>query len=380
MKTLLPCKVLVGLVLVLLPTFAIAAQFAVGEQPSLAAGTIVSDDVYMAGGSVTSAATIRGDLIAGGGSVLVSGPVTGDVIVGGGNVTILGEVSDDVRAGGGTVIIQGVVRGDVVAGGGQISMTGPRVDGDIVIGGGSVRVDAAVGGDVHVAGGDVYVNAPVGGNVLINSGTVTLGGKAVIAGNLTYEAEQAATIETGAIVRGETNFTERAGSGDEGAAAALAAIASAALFAKLLMSIVGSLAIAYFFHRYSHELVATAVMQPVKEFVRGIVTLIVLPILSIILIATILGLPLGLFGLLAFGMLILFGSLIGPLFVGSLIHKWIWKPAGYVVNWKTVLIGCIAYVVFGLIPVVGWIATSFFTITALGAALRIKWEIVKEWR
>lgn len=371
--------VIAGLVFVHVPAMLIAAEIVTGEQPSLASGTTISDDVYMAGGNVTSAATVRGDLVAGGGSVLVSGPVTGDVIVGGGNVTILGEVSDDVRAGGGNIIIHGIVRGDVVLAGGQIAISGPRVGGDVVIGGGSVNIESAVAGDVKIAGGAVYLNAPVAGNVEINVGTLTLGPKANIAGNLMYEAESAATMEPGSVVRGETTFEPREGTRED-AAAALAAVVSAALVAKFLMVFVSALAIAYFFRRYARELVATAAMQPVKEFGRGIVMLIVLPILSIVLLATVIALPLGLVGLMTFGIFVVFGCLIGPIFLGSLLHKWIWKPAGYVVDWKTVLLGCCMYSIFGLIPLVGWLATTFFTVTALGAAVKIKWDLAKEWR
>lgn len=364
--------------LLVLPIVAFAAEFRTGDQPSLASGQTVQDDLYMAGGNVTSAGSVRGDLVIAAGSVLVSGPVSGDLMVGGGNVTILGEVTDDVRIGAGNVTVQGVVRGDVLAGGGQVNLTGTRIDGDVAVGGGSIRIDAAVGGDLKIGGGEVYLNAPVAGNVEIEAEELTLGPRAAIAGDLWYRATSAATMEEGATVRGETLFEERAGR-DE-AKALFAGIITAWVIAKFFMILTGALLLAYIFRRYSRELVATAATQPLAELVRGIVVAIVFPILSIILLMTVIGIPLGAIGLLAFAMLIIFVSLASPIVLGSIVHKMIWKPAGYEVNWKTVLLGVALYMLACLIPFIGYLAITILKAITLGAALNIKWSVAKDWR
>jgi hypothetical protein len=58
-----------------IPFIVYGAEVMTGDQPSLSVGQEVKDDVYMVGGSVTSAGIVRGDLVAGGGTILVSGPV-----------------------------------------------------------------------------------------------------------------------------------------------------------------------------------------------------------------------------------------------------------------------------------------------------------------
>ncbi|MFZ2886622.1 MAG: hypothetical protein WA021_02255 [Minisyncoccia bacterium] len=371
-----------ALLLIIIPFVAFTAEFRTGDQPSLSQGQTVQDDLYMAGGNVMSAGTVRGDLIVGGGTVLVNGPVTGDLLIGGGNVTIAGEVTDDLRAGGGNILVQSVVRGDVILGGGQINLTGTRIGGDVAIGGGSVRIESAVGGDVKIGGGDIYINAPIAGNVEINAEKVTLGPRANIAGDFTYKATEAVIMEDGAVVRGETSFEERAGREEvkKGAIAALAAFASLWMLAKFLMSLVGAFALAFFFKRYTQEMIATAATQPVAEFVRGLVVVIVLPIVSVILLISIIGIPLGVVGLLTTIILSIFGSFAAPILLGSLIHKSIKKPAGYVVNWKTVLLGVVVYFILALIPIVGWLAKCVILLMALGAALNIKWSVAKQWR
>lgn len=367
--------------LLVLPIIAFAAEFRTGDQPSLPSGQVVNNDLYMAGGSVSSAGSVNGDLVAGGGNILINGPVSADLLAGGGSVTILGDVAGDVRFGGGQIVIQGAVLGDVIGGGGQVSLTGSKIGGDVAIGGGQITIDAPVAGSVRIGGGDVRINAPITGNVIVQADTVTLGPKAVLSGVFMYTAGKKATMENGAIVKGETKFTERAsGATKTGVAAGLAAFFTLWLLAKFFMSLVGAFALAYFFHRYARELVATAATQPLLEIGRGAVVMIVLPIASVILLATIVGIPLGALGLLSFAVLMVFTCLAAPIVTGAIVHKWIWKPAGYVVDWKTILLGAAIYFILGLIPFLGWIVKLGIVLLTLGAVINIKWSVAKEWR
>jgi hypothetical protein len=373
---------LVGFVLALVPLLAGAAEFRAGTQSSLQQGMTVNDDLYMVGGTVMSAGAVRGDLVASGGTLIVSGPVTGDALLGGGNITIVGQISDDLRAGGGNIVVQSTVNGDVVLGGGQVSLSGERVGGDVAIGGGSVRIDAAVGGDFKAGGGEIYINGPVGGDVEIHAEKVTLGPRANIAGNFTYKAAQTATMEEGAVVRGETSFTERMPREGtrEGIRSAIATFITVWFIAKFLMLLAGAFALALIFKRYSHELVARATARPLLELGRGLVFFIVLPVLSVLLFVTVIGIPIGIIGLLTFAIVCIFVSLAAPIVLGSFVHKLIWKPQGYVVNWVSVLIGVVLYFILGIIPFIGWILSFVLMMITLGAMLNIKWSIAKEWR
>ena len=152
------------------------------------------------------------------------------------------------------------------------------------------------------------------------------------------------------------------------------------MFAKFLMLLLGAGALAYFFNRYARELVATAATQPWIEMLRGLVVLIVLPVVSGALLVSVIGIPLGMLGMLAFIMMMIFAHLASAVVVGSVAHKWIRHPAGYIVNWKTVLLGVTIVFFLGLIPFVGAIVKAAACLITLGAALNIKWSIASEWR
>jgi cytoskeletal protein CcmA (bactofilin family) len=370
-----------GGLLLLIPFLSFAAEFRTGEQSSFSREESIADDLYMAGGNVSASGSVQGDLIAVGGNVLLGGFVSADRMAGGGTLTILGDTDGDVRFGGGNVTIQGAVGGDIIGGGGQVSLIGESVGGDVAIVGGAVTIDSPIAGVVHIVGGDIRINAPIASNVFIKADKVTLGSKAVLAGNLTYSASEPARIEDGAVVRGTTEFEERPDRATKaGMAAALLALFSIWMMAKFLMILIGAAAITYFFHRFARELVATAGVQPWMEIMRGLIVSIVLPVVSIALLTTVIGIPLGALGLLVTFTLSIFAHLAAPIVLGTLVHKWTRHPAGYVVNWKTVVLGVVIYFFLGLIPFLGGLVKVLVCLLALGAVLNIVWASLKEWR
>ncbi len=364
--------------LALLPLAAYAATFRSGDTVDIRANETIRDDFYAGGGSVTSSGSVTGDLYAGGGTILITGSVAQDAVVGGGTITVTGDVGDDLRAGGGTIVVQGAVGGDVVVGGGQIHLSGSRIGGDVLAGGGVVRIDAAVGNDVKVGGGSVFINGPVAGNVEADADTLTLGSAAVITGNLSYTSPKEVVIEEGARVGGKTTYTPRADRGDAGAALAIAFFSVAAIV-KILMMLAAAFFFGLVFHRYSTHLVQTAYARPLMEIGRGFILLIVMPVASVFLMVTIVGLPLGFLGLIGYIGALIFSWLVAPLLIGSLIYQWITKE-GYQVNWKTILLGVFAFCIAGVVPILGSLVQFGFIVLALGTTLHLKWNIAKEWR
>lgn len=365
--------------LLAVPALLLAAEFRTGDQPSHAAGITLADDLYMAGGSVSSAGTVRGDLTVVGGNVLVSGPVTADVTAAGGTITILGNVGDDLRAAGGTITVQATVAGDVLIGGGQITLGGARVGGDVAIAGGAIRVDTPVGGDVKLGGGDVYINSAIAGDVDIKAEKVTLGPKANIRGDLTYSATKEATVEEGAVVRGATKFEEAKDVRGAAKKGLLTFLTLAFLF-KMIAMFVGALIIAYGLKRFARELVARTDAAPWWQLLRGTLFLIVTPVASILLLFTVIGIPFGILGLLTFVAAMIFAAMLTPIIVGSMLHKWIWKPATHEISWKTILLGTIVYAFIGLVPFIGPLIFCILMLIAIGAAISIKLEEIGKWR
>ncbi len=363
--------------LISIPVVSFAAEFRTGDQVSIKQNEKIINDVYIAGSSVTSSGVIEGDLIVAGGNVVVGGDVTGDVISGGGNVSIFSNIGDDVRVGGGTVIIQGKVVGDVMLGGGQINISGEGVGGDVAVGGGDVSINAPIAGDLYVGGGNVYINAPVGGNVKIEAEKVTLGSGAVISGSLTYKAKKELTQETGAVVVGRVSFEEM--KAEKEAKIALAAIFSVAIVWKFLTLLVCALIVGLLLRRYSKEIVSIATKQPLYELGRGLVVIFVMPVVAALLMATLIGIPFGILGLIGFVALIILAWITAPIILGAVVYKYFSKRE-LEISWKTILLGVFLFSIIELVPLVGSLANTFLVLIALGASVMLKLKVLKEWR
>jgi len=363
--------------MMVLPLMSFAAKFKAGEQVSTGKDEKVADDLYMAGGSVISAGGIKGDLITAGGNIIISGDIEEDLIVGGGNINILSNIGDDLRAGGGTVILAGEVKGDVLLGGGQITISGSGVGGDVAIAGGVVNIDAPVAGDVFVAGGNVYINSSIAGDVKIEAEKITLGSSAIISGDLTYKAKKEMTKEDGAVVKGTVDFKmiERRAVSPE----IFVAIFSALLLWKFLALLVCALVVGLVLKRFNKEIITLVTKRPLYELGRGVLVMIAVPVVSIILLMTLVGIPFGVLGLLGFVIMMIFTWILAPIVLGSVVYSYFSKKESEV-SWKTILLGVFIFMLLGLIPIIGNLAQMLLLFMTLGSIVALKMQIVKEWR
>jgi cytoskeletal protein CcmA (bactofilin family) len=367
-----------ALIFLMIPAMTFSAEFRLGEQPSIGSSEKIADDLYLTGGNVTSAGEISGDLTALGGTLIISGNVKGDLMAGGGNITILSNVEDDVRAGGGTVVIQGKIDGDLIAGGGQVTIGGPGIGGDAVLGGGNIRIESPVLGELRIGGGNVYINAPIGGDVKIDAEKVTLGKNAVITGDINYKAKKEMVLEEGAVVKGKIDFEMRKG-GREHSRAAFGALFPALVFWKFLALLLGALIFGLVFRRYSMEIAGMAAGRPFFQLGLGIIVFVAMPLLSLLFLVSVVGIPLGVIGLLGFVILVLFSWMMAPIIVGSVAYRYFSKK-GLEVSWKTILIGVLICSILGIVPFLGALVQALLMFLSLGCIFSLKKQIVREWR
>ena len=360
-----------------IPMLSLAAEFRGGDSPSIGKEEKITGDIYMGGGNITSSGTVGGDLLIGGGNVIVSGDVETDIMVGGGNVTILSNIGDDARLIGGTIIINGKIGGDLMVGGGQVTVGGSGVAGDAAIGGGDIRIDAPVAGDLFVGGGNVYINSTITGNVKIQAEKITLGKSAVIEGDLDYQSKGEMVKEAGAVVKGTVDFEmlKRA----KGSPKVFAAVFSSMVLWKFFTLFACALVIGLLLRRYSREIVGLAVERPLFELGRGLLTIVIVPIVSVLLLITLIGIPFGVLGLLGFAVMMIFSGIVTPIILGSIVYRFLSKRE-LEVSWKTILLGVFLYVALGLVPFVGFLIQVLLMLLTLGVIVSFKMKVLKEWR
>jgi hypothetical protein len=362
--------------LALVPALTLAATLRTGDQATIPAGETVAHNAYLMGGSVLSSGPVGGDLVATGGTVVINDTVGGDVMGGGGNVSVLGAIAGDLRMGGGTLVVSGPIGGDLVAGGGQITVTSAKIGGDVLVAGGTVHLSAPVSGSANIRGGSVVIDAPIAGDVEVHAQSLTFGSHAVISGNLTYEAPKAATMETGASVKGKTNFTPIVDV-SVGPEAALA-LMSVWILSMLAALIVSALIIRMLVRRYVVELGNAVLASAWRALGIGFVALVVIPAAGFVMMLTVVGIPLGILTFIAYAALLVFSWMMAPVVVGAFIEKW-WYERSPQMPWQVIVYGAIAYSLIGILPIIGGIFKFVVILIALGSVIEKKWEIAAEW-
>ncbi len=359
------------------PASALAADFRAEEQISFTQADPIEDDLYFFGGNINTTTNVVGDLMTAGGNVLINGAISGDLLTAGGTVTITTDVNDDIRAAGGNLTITSRVGGDVVLVGGQTQISGEGIGGDLIWGGGTLQLSAPVAGNLKLGGGEVVINGPVGGNIEFWGDKLTLGSNAVVDGTIFYKSRNEATVMEGAVVRGEITYelVTQKEKQDRG----LLGVSIAGVVMGILTWLVAGLFIGLTFRRFATTVTNQALTHPLKELGRGFLALVALPIASIILMVTVIGLPVGILGLVAFIGFIVISLILAPIILGSWLYKLIAKRDTYEVTWKSILLGVIVSALLNIIPVVGWLVNTVFVLFAAGAIVKTKMAVAKEW-
>ncbi len=370
----------IGILLVLLNTSSVsAATLKSGELVVLPKDRVVSDDYFAAGESVTVAGTVAGDAYIAGGMVNVEGTVKGDLLVAGGTVTIRGTVEQDVRAAGGEIVISGVVNGNVTVAGGSVTITdGAKISGNLVSGAGNLNIYSPIAKDITVGAGQLTIGNTVAGNVVAGVGELTLTPNAQVGGDLTYYSEEPVTLSAGAEVAGKVSHKQIQNKGyEKEKETAKNAARGFGMTAKILnvisAFIIGFLALR-FFPQYVSSIEDRVRNNPWMSMGIGLLALIVAPIIAIILLATVVGIPIAL--LVFFGYF--FSIYISKIFISLVIGKTV---LGYFkAKYPPVAvlgIGLISYMALTSIPVLGGLVVFVSTIIGIGAIVLGKKDYYK---
>lgn len=296
-------------VLLFFPSLAVAQAPAEIEEPPVPLlisneETEISKGPHFFGGdSVLVSDVLAGDVYVAGSNVRLDGAVTGDVLVAGGQVVITGDVSQDIRVLGGTVMIAGTVNGSVTAVGGTITLApSSEILGSVVMAGGNVMLDGDIGGNLVAYAGNVTTSGTVDGDTKIGVGTAVLLPTTTIGGSLTIETEDPESVQDEASVSGTRDVVVKTFDNSKMQAEKLnmEAVTGVSKFFTFFMGLVAGLVLLYFFPKTSQAVSKTVLSKPLASLGWGIVYLIIAPVVSIFLLTTILGIPLGILLLLTY--------------------------------------------------------------------------------
>jgi len=355
---------------IILPAITSASEFKTGDKLVITKDEVVNDDLYFAGSSIIVEGTINGDLVAAGGEIKVTGTINGGIIAAGGSILVSGNVTDDIRAAGGEVRIGGDVGDNVLVFTGQFVLEkNARIARDLTLGAGNAVIDGTVNGNINGGVSYLEMRGVTKGNVTIEIGkNFNIFPGATIGGDLEYTAPHQGEIS--GIVSGKTIYKETPVKKDS-----LKSKIEGEILGYLWLLLIGivSLILA---PELTQKISDTISVKPLKNLLWGLLFLIITPIVVVLLLITIIGIPLSLILL----MIYIIFVYISRIYIGFWVGQYVLKKLKKETKFKalTMALGLMIVLIGINLPIIGIFTHLVILLLGLGAIALAEYDIYQK--
>ena len=337
---------------------------------SLPVGKVHQGDFFALNESVEISGEIYGDAYVMAGQAVIDGTIHGDLLIAAASIDVSGKVTGNIRSLGGQILVSGHVGNNVTALAGNVQfLPSATIMGNVVATAGNVYLSADVGGDATVVASYLRASSSIRKSLDAYIGSLRLTSKALIGGDLNYRSNTIALIEPGAQIQGVVNyypsFVQEIIQGTW-----IHTVLIGSKVVTLLMNFAYTLVVGIIliklFPRNLESALLNLKTHPWKSFAFGLVLLILLPLISLILLMTILGVP--------FALTLIAANIIG--FYTAKIYSIFWASNWFFgkLNFKasrlpTLFMGLIAYFILAAIPYAGIVIGFVAMLFGLGAGV-----------
>lgn len=315
--------------------------------------------------SGSSTADINNDLYLAESEVTISDTVNGNVFAFADTITVTGQIGGDLFAIASTINIDGgQIYGNVFAIANNITLNGLIYDLYATCDTLNVAYDGVAYRDLKVNCNTASINGVIGKNLNITTASaLTLESDCVIYGDLNYTALNEIEIGEG-VVTGTVNYEKLGTNGSEKGVMAYVL----PLLALLVYTLVIWLLMSKLAPKFYEKVTTTTPKKMLLALLVGLLALIVIPIVSLLLVYTIVGLPI------AFALMVVYGLILAISFVmtvialaGKLANKV--KVLAKLNNLFAVIIITLVLWALSLIPYVGIIVLFLVVLCGFGMFL-----------
>ncbi|MFH1170976.1 MAG: polymer-forming cytoskeletal protein [bacterium] len=364
--------------LVLLPMKA-EAQSTTVTDVILPAGDVINDNFVRVGKNVEINGTVHGDLIVAGQSVTVNGAITGDILAAAQTIRIEGPVSGNIRVAGAEVTVNGAVGKNATIFAETIRLGDKAaIEWSLQAFGSTIDLGGQVAGNANFYGTSATVRGTIEGNarfLLGREGTLRLAPTAVIGKDVEYRTNRDAIIDAGALVTGTTHKTLPAPQ-DTRVRSFLASLVSIWRLVSIFGLLVVGLILLSLFPKTSARIAERMQQRPWQSIGWGLVILIVAPIVALILLFTVIGIPLALLGVALYVMLLYLAKVFVGFSLGLILFRALRKEKPAPVLWSFI-VGTVLFTILTILPYIGWLIEFVGILWAAGAAVFVKREVLQ---
>jgi len=331
-----------------------------GEMVSITTDQVVEGDFYGFGNSVVISGQVNGDLLVAGGSLTMTGQVEEDLMILAGKVDLLGLVNDDARIIASEVVISGEIVDDLVVLARNLKiLPTAKVGGDLIFFGNSAEIAGYVGGNINGRSDKIRIDAEVMGEVDVSTHSLVIGDKAKITNGIKYVSANEIIRSPNAQIEGGVVRS------DPLSVSSNDIDPTRLVFIVLLITLFASLVWFLLFRGFIQRIVSHTRVNAVRNMLVGFAVLLTAPAVATILIASTLGMLLGVAILLIYLVLIVITFiLMGPV-LGYFISK-LWAKS-FDLSIVSIVVGVFALYLSILVPIIGVIVFLGALFVTLGS-------------
>ncbi len=327
-------------------------------------------DAFRAGGTVIFDAEGANDVFLAGERVELAAPIGGAAHLAGRRVAVRGAVAGALYAAGQDVSVAAPVGGAASLTGYDVAVAAP-VEGNLRAAGAQVTVRAPVGGAALLTGRTVALDAPVAGDAMISAAALTFGEAAKVGGTLTlFERPGEETAVPAGVAppeRIERRAAEEAPGAPMGPRAWLS-IAAGLVLGAVVVAALGAVAASVAPEGMS-RLGAIVHDGPFRAFGAGFIAQSALVGAAILIAATVIGLFIAPFVVLAALLLGVIGYVVAVYLLGvwAVTRAGALEPDTFPEILLAAGVGALIAGLLALIPLLGWLVILALTLTGVGA-------------
>ena len=291
---------------------------------------------------------------------------------------ISGEIFNDTFAVGNNIKVEGDIGRDLYVLGNTINITG-TVERDVYVGGESLMITGRINGNVKFAGDSIYIssNAVIDGDIDLSANSVVIENEATINGTVTYNSN-VENISIPQNIRTHINQIKKTEKPEENKMVATIKDFIWWSISNFILFVVAITICPSIFEKIRLIYSSDAVQKYCSSCGWGLLSIMIIPILSVLSLFTFIGSALGVIGLLIYAVIYMISTiLVAYAFSNTFIEK-------DMNNYLKGFIGIIVIEILRRLPVIGGIVAIIVNAIAFGTVLKLikisnskKEEIIK---
>ncbi len=385
-------------ILSLIPVSAGATRFLSVSGEGYLADTAYNDDLFITGNKIKMESHVDGDLFAFCQEIVHVDTVGGSFNSFSFDAQILGPVKQSYRGWAYSINCNAPIGRNVLIFGKDVTI-GPQAriarDGDVFCS--KLVFQGEINGDIRIEADNAEITGHVGGNIEFKNGQLIIGPDAVVDGGIYYKSSRKAEIDKSAKIYGEINWEEIEARADDGRTGITFGKILAWIFSArgylLLLSLISLISLIFsvipfpailFIILYSviflisgnvlilltkdrmKMTITTIESKLLPSLGLGFVIFFVAPVVSIVILFTLVGAPLAMALLFIFGAALFAGIVYSSTFLGGKFWQVLGRKTENRSDYLCYSTGIVLLIILSFIPVLGYLLVTVAIMTGLG--------------